>query len=105
MNDLIVTEKLAEWQRLKGLVLDSVSWQITRRVYKMAPDEFMVWFRLAPRLAFTKATVSAWRVSVEAAASVRPRSVPGCQPFANSRSRHPTMGSSHQKLAVTAPLA
>jgi ABC-type lipoprotein release transport system permease subunit len=36
MNDLIVVEKLAEWQRLKGLVLDSVSSPITRRVYNMA---------------------------------------------------------------------
>jgi hypothetical protein len=32
MNDLIVVEKLAEWQRLKALVLDSVSSPITRRV-------------------------------------------------------------------------
>jgi hypothetical protein len=66
MNDLIVVEKLAEWQRLKGLVLDSVSSPITRRVYNMALDEFIDWFRLAPRPGFTKATVSAWRVSLEA---------------------------------------
>ena len=45
MYDLIVVEKLAEW-RLKGLVLDSVSSPITRRVYNMALDEFMAWFRL-----------------------------------------------------------
>jgi integrase/recombinase XerD len=66
MNDLIVVEKLAEWQRLKALVLDSVSSPITRRVYNMALDEFMDWFKLAPRPGFTKATVSAWRVSLEA---------------------------------------
>src|SRR5713101_7870505 len=66
MNDLIVVEKLAEWQRLKALVLDSVSSPITRRVYNMALDEFIDWFRLAPRPGFTKATVSAWRVSLEA---------------------------------------
>ena len=41
MNDLIVVEKLAEWQRLKPLVLDSVSSPITRRVYNMALDEFI----------------------------------------------------------------
>ena len=40
MNDLTVVEKLAEWQRLKALVLDSVSSPITRRVYNMALDEF-----------------------------------------------------------------
>src|SRR5579863_5231251 len=66
MNDLVVVEKLAEWQRLKALVLDSVSSPITRRVYNMALDEFIEWFRLAPRPGFTKATVSAWRVSLEA---------------------------------------
>jgi len=58
-------EKLAEWQRLKTLVLDSVSSPITRRVYNMALDEFMNWFKLAPRPGFSKATVSAWRVSLE----------------------------------------
>src|SRR6266481_2597284 len=66
MTELIVAEKIAEWQRLKALVLDSVSSPITRRVYNMALDEFMAWFRLAPRPGFTKATVSAWRVSLEA---------------------------------------
>jgi hypothetical protein len=66
MNDLIVVEELAEWQRLKALVLDSVSSPITRRVYNMALDEFMAWFQLAPRPGFSKATVSAWRVSLEA---------------------------------------
>src|SRR5260370_32004597 len=65
MNDLIVVEKLAEWQRLKALALDSVSSPITRRVYNMALDEFIGWFKLAPRPGFTKATVSAWRVSLE----------------------------------------
>jgi hypothetical protein len=36
MTDLIVVEKLAEWQRLKALVLDSVSSPITRRVYNVS---------------------------------------------------------------------
>ena len=34
----------------------------------MALEEFYGWFRLAPRPGFTKATVSAWRVSLEARA-------------------------------------
>src|SRR5215467_3950953 len=55
----------AEWDRLKQLVLDSVSSPITKRVYNMALDEFLAWFRQAPRPGFTKATVSAWRVSLE----------------------------------------
>src|SRR5579864_1329802 len=65
MNELIVVEKVAEWQRLKALVLDSVSSPITRRVYNMALDEFIEWYRQQPRPGFTKATVSAWRVSLE----------------------------------------
>jgi integrase len=65
MNDLVVVEKIAQWQRLKALVLDSVSSPITKRVYSMALDEFLRWFQQAPRAGFTKATVSAWRVSLE----------------------------------------
>src|ERR1700683_4307618 len=47
------------------LVLDSVSSPITKRVYNMALEEFYGWFQQAPRPGFTKATVSAWRVSLE----------------------------------------
>jgi site-specific recombinase XerC len=65
MSDLVVVEKPAEWDRLKQLVLDSVSSPITKRVYNMALNEFLVWFKQAPRAGFTKATVSAWRVSLE----------------------------------------
>src|SRR5882724_11191103 len=65
MNELIAPEKIAQWQRLKTLVLDSVSSPITKRVYNMALDEFYAWFQQAPRPGFTKATVSAWRVSLE----------------------------------------
>jgi predicted DCC family thiol-disulfide oxidoreductase YuxK len=49
MNDLIVVEKIAQWQRLKALVLDSVASPITKRVYSMALDEFLAWFRKEPR--------------------------------------------------------
>src|SRR5712671_6311514 len=67
MNDLVVVEKIAQWQRLKALVLDSVSSPITRRVYSMALDEFLTWFTLEPRPGgFCKATVSTWRASLEA---------------------------------------
>src|SRR5215472_5867185 len=65
MNDLVVVEKPAEWDRLKQLVLDSVSSPITKRVYNMALDEFLAWFQQAPRPGFTKAAVSAWRISLE----------------------------------------
>jgi site-specific recombinase XerD len=65
MNDLVAIEKIAQWEKLQELVLDSVSSPITKRVYNMALNEFMAWFQQAPRPGFTKATVSAWRVSLE----------------------------------------
>jgi len=65
MHDLIVVERIAQWEKLKMLVLDSVSSAITKCVYNMALNEFMAWFQQAPRPGFTKATVSAWRVSLE----------------------------------------
>jgi len=65
MNELTVVERAPEWLRLKALVLDSVSSPITRRVYNMALDEFFAWYEMEPRPGFTKATVSAWRVTLE----------------------------------------
>ena len=65
MTDLIAVQKIAGWEKLKALVLDSVSSPITKRVYNMALNEFLAWFQQAPRPGFTKATVSAWRVSLE----------------------------------------
>src|SRR5271168_2454745 len=65
MNELIAVQKIAGWEKLKALVLDSVSSPITKRVYNMALNEFLAWFQQAPRPGFTKATVSAWRVSLE----------------------------------------
>jgi site-specific recombinase XerD len=65
LNDLIAVEKIAGWHKLKAMVLDSVSSPITKRVYNMALEEFLAWFQEAPRTGFTKATVSAWRVSLE----------------------------------------
>src|ERR1700692_2895842 len=56
MNELISLEKIAQWQKLKTLVLDSVSSPITKRVYNMALDEFMSWFQQVPRAGFTRAS-------------------------------------------------
>src|ERR1039457_6084011 len=66
MNELVVADKAAEWLRLKALVLDSISSPITRRVYNLGLDEFIAWYTEEPRPGFTKATVSAWRVALEA---------------------------------------
>src|SRR5450432_1280798 len=66
MTDLIVVPQTNQWQKLKALVLDSVSSPITRRVYNLGLDEFFEWLGQEPRPGFTKATVSAWRVALEA---------------------------------------
>jgi hypothetical protein len=59
-------DRSAEWRRLKALVLDSVSSPITKRVFSPGLDEFFKWYEQEPRPGFTKATVSAWRVALEA---------------------------------------
>jgi hypothetical protein len=66
MTDLIVVPKATDWRKLKALVLDSVSSPITKRVYNLGLDEFFAWYAQEPRPGFTKATVSAWRVVLEA---------------------------------------
>jgi hypothetical protein len=66
MTDLIVVPQAAHWQRLKRLVLDSVSSPITRRVYNLGLDEFFEWYGREPRPGFNKAAVAAWRVALEA---------------------------------------
>jgi site-specific recombinase XerD len=66
MTDLIVVPQPTQWHKLKALVLDSVSSPITKRVYNLGLDEFFAWYEQEPRAGFTKATVSAWRVALEA---------------------------------------
>src|ERR1017187_4188125 len=63
MNALVLWGKAADWHRLKGLVLDSVSSPITPRVYNLALDELIAWYGQEPRPGFSKAVVSAWRVA------------------------------------------
>src|SRR5438270_12718074 len=66
MKELVLANRAADWSRLKALVLDSVSSPITRRVYNLGLDEFFAWYGQEPRPGFTKATVSSWRVALEA---------------------------------------
>src|SRR5579859_7892073 len=66
MNELVLANWAADWRRLKMLVLDSGSSPIAKRVYNLGLDEFFEWFGREPRPGFTKATVSAWRVALEA---------------------------------------
>jgi hypothetical protein len=66
MNELVLANRPADWHRVKTLVLDSVSSPITTRVYSHALDEFIEWYGEESRPGFTKATVAAWRVALEA---------------------------------------
>ena len=66
MNELAVVDKGPDWRRLKALALDSVSSPMTKRVYNLGLDEFFAWYAQEPRPGFTKATVAAWRVALEA---------------------------------------
>src|SRR5450755_4373836 len=66
MTQLVVADRATEWRRLKTLVLDSVSSPITKRVYNLGLNEFFAWYGREPRPGFTKATVNAWRVALEA---------------------------------------
>src|SRR5712691_5223030 len=66
MNELGPAKRVADWRRMKALVLDSVSSPITRRVYNLGLDELFEWFGREPRSGFNKATVSTWRVALEA---------------------------------------
>src|SRR3954470_11716377 len=66
MTDLVAVPRTNHWHKLKTLVLDSVSSPITKRVYNLGLDEFFAWYGQESRPGFTKATVSAWRVSLEA---------------------------------------
>src|SRR5438105_4627274 len=66
MNEVVLANPAGNWRRLKSLVLDSVSSPITKPVYNLGLDEFFAWYGEEPRPGFTKATVSAWRVALEA---------------------------------------
>jgi site-specific recombinase XerD len=66
MNAIVLAQKASDWNRLKSLVLDSVSSPITKRVYNLGLNEFFTWYGQDTRPGFTKATVSAWRVALEA---------------------------------------
>ena len=49
MNELVLVNRAADWQRLKALVLDGVSSPTTRRVYNLGLDEFIEWYGHEPQ--------------------------------------------------------
>jgi site-specific recombinase XerD len=55
------------WKRIKSLVLDSVTSPHSKRAYEQALDAFERWCAAAGVAGFTKATVQAWRATLETA--------------------------------------
>jgi hypothetical protein len=92
MKEITLANRAGDWHRLKALVLDSVSSPITRRVYNLGLDEFIVWFGQEPRPGFTKATVNAWRADLEARGLGSVSITSGSPQFENWRLRRPTTG-------------
>jgi hypothetical protein len=72
MTDLIVVPQAAQWQRLKSLVLDSVSSPITKRVYNLGLDDFFAWYELEPRPGFTQRGRTPTRPPCPAQPAIRP---------------------------------
>jgi hypothetical protein len=62
---LIVVPKASDWRKLKALVLDSV-FRRSPSAYNLGLDGFFTWYGQEPHPGFAKATVSAWRVALEA---------------------------------------
>jgi site-specific recombinase XerD len=64
---LVRTGKDETWQRIKSLVLDSVTSPHSKRAYEQALDAFETWCEAGGVTGFTKATVQAWRAALETA--------------------------------------
>ena len=95
MNDLIVVQKIAGWEKLKALVLDSVSSPITKRVMALGRVPAMVPAGAAARLH------QGYRERVACIAGgpglARRRSSFGCRRFASWPLRPPTTSGDIEK--------
>src|SRR5580693_5992981 len=65
MGELIKYDR-AQWERLKALALDSVTSPHSKRAYGSALNDFLAWYRAAPRPALSKAVVNSYRTHLEA---------------------------------------
>ena len=66
MSGAILTPRAAALERLKALVLDSLTSPESKRAYGQALDDFFRWCEAAAVEGFNKATVNAYRASLEA---------------------------------------
>jgi site-specific recombinase XerD len=66
-GSLVRTGRDETWQRIKSLVLDSVTSPHSKRAYEQALDAFETWCAAGSVTGFSKATVQAWRATLETA--------------------------------------
>jgi site-specific recombinase XerD len=62
----ILSPRAAALERIKALVLDTLPFAESKRAYRQALDDFFHWCEAEAAGAFTKATVNAYRASLEA---------------------------------------
>ena len=65
MSAALLAPQDADLERLKALVLDSVTAPESKRAYRKALADFLTWYHQEPRAGFTKATVQAYRTHLE----------------------------------------
>src|SRR5580700_6331181 len=66
MNGAILTPRAAALERIKALVLDTLPSPESKRAYSQALDDFFRWCGAEAIDEFNKATVNAYRASLEA---------------------------------------
>jgi len=65
MEDCIIIITFAQ-RESTGTSVGEKARAITKRLHNLGLDEFFAWYGQEPRPGFTKATVAAWRVALEA---------------------------------------
>src|SRR6185295_18719844 len=63
--ELIPINRRPEWAELVKLVVDGLPSEHSKRAYRAALEEFLAWYMAVPRQGFQKATVQAYRASLE----------------------------------------
>jgi integrase/recombinase XerD len=66
MGSAVLSPRAAAFERIKALVLDSLPSPESKRAYGQALDDFLGWCEADAIGEFTKATVNAYRVNLEA---------------------------------------
>jgi site-specific recombinase XerD len=65
VTTVLLTPRAAAFERIKALVLDTLPSPESKRAYNQALDDFFRWWEVAAVNEFSKATVNAYRASLE----------------------------------------